>query len=372
MGINVIGNILDSSGYASHTRNLLNSLMKFTKVKLMTQINPGHEMLLSDKELYAYKNNEKYDVNLIITNPIYWRNYSTNKVNLAYLVFEGDKIPLSWIDECLNPEITQIIVPSEHTKQAILNTVSTTNDILNSIVGSEMRNWNINTSNTINLVNKIKVIPHGVNLDLFYPKDKPSKTTFLVNKGWRNMEDRGGTQYAIKAFAEEFKKDEDVEMIVKINPAYGIPDINKLMKEILDKHPDHAPIKVVTDNLDYKKMVDFYNLGNIFISPTRAESFNIPCLEAMACGLPVITTEFGGQTDFVNNNNGWIVSGEKTEVTWELLYEGIKWLTPYTDELRKAMRTAQTDKELLKIKSVEAIKTAQNLTWDNTANLILE
>ena len=50
---------------------------------------------------------------------------------------------------------------------------------------------------------KIKIIQHGVNLDLFYPKDKPEKFTFICNKGFRHLEDRGGIQYAIRAYLED-------------------------------------------------------------------------------------------------------------------------------------------------------------------------
>ncbi len=37
-------------------------------------------------------------------------------------MWEGDKVPESYIDEIRNPDIEYILVPSEHTKQAILNT----------------------------------------------------------------------------------------------------------------------------------------------------------------------------------------------------------------------------------------------------------
>lgn len=351
-GINLIGNILDSSGYASHTRNLLNSLMKFTDVKLLTQIIPGQEALLTDKELHAVKRKENFDINLIITNPLGWRMHTTNKRNWVYLVWEGDKVPKHFMNECLNEEIEYILVPSEHTKVALLNTLRD----------------NYITFN----VDKIKVTPHGVNLDLFYPMEKPEKFTFLMNKGFRNLEDRGGIQYGIKAFLEEFNDKDNVELLIKINPAYGIPDINKLMNELLIDKKKTASIKFFTENMPYDKLVKLYNMAHVFVSPTRAESFNIPCLEAMACGLPVITTNFGGQAEFVSNINGWLIGGELKEVEHELHYEGIKWLTPDINELRAHMRFAYENRSEVLGRSIMAIDKALHLTWDDTAKKIVK
>lgn len=43
---------------------------------------------------------------------------------------------------------------------------------------------------------------------------------------------------------------------------------------------------------------DLYSNADCFVLPTRGEGFGLPILEAMATGLPVITTDFGGAWDF--------------------------------------------------------------------------
>jgi len=355
-GINVIGTILGGTGYDSHTRGLVNALMKFTEVKLITNIPAGMEIHLNDRELNAVKNTKEYDTNLIITNPSGWRMHSTNKVNIVYFVWEGDKIPLSFIDEILNPEIKYVIVPSKHTYDAIINTANTV----------EAKNHKVIEY----FSNKLKIIPHGVNLEKFYPMEKPKdKFRFFANKGFRNLEDRGGIQYLIKAFSEEFKANENIELVIKINPSYGIPNIHEIMSKLGNK--EGAQIRFITDFIKYEDLVKIYNQCHAFVSPTRAEAFNIPCLEACACGLPVITTNFGGQTDFIDNSNGWVIGGELTEVKHELQYEGIKWLTPDIGALKVAMRQAFEDTRLTEEKSSKALETAKLLTWDNSAqNLI--
>jgi glycosyltransferase involved in cell wall biosynthesis len=380
--INIIGTIWGTSGYANHTRGLANALNELVPVKLSTDLFPGYELQLSDKELAMVKREGNCDTVLMITLPIYWKNYiQKEKKNIGFLVWEGDKIPLSWLRECSNPDIDMIYVPSEHTKQAILNTERDINDgiIRDALKGNAPYvTWTVRP--------KIVVIPHGVDLTLFKPLTKPNgglvvatsfsthcdgetrlreqdKTEtfkFLCNKGYRNLEDRGGIQYAVKAFMEEFK-DENVELVLKINPAYPVGML-----------PVHPKIKVITANLSKEEMVKLYQDCDVFVSPTRAEAFNLPCIEAMACGKSVITSNFGGQTDFVNETNGWLVGGELTRNTWEVMYEETRWLTPNIDEIRKAMREAYENRELTAQKGVEAWKKALKYSWDATAQKITE
>jgi len=360
--INIIGNFFGTDGYSVHTRQLASALNKLTEVRLSIQLPQNWPELVNDDELKMIKRQPKDDeISLIITTPHTWKLYTTNQRNWAYCIFEGDKVPTSWIKEFLNPDIEYILVASEHTKQAIHKTLFQ--------YSGHFRDLGRNA-----IWNKIKIIPHGVNPKLFYPvvgtkNNLKTTTTFLFNKGFRNMEDRGGAQYLIQAYLEEFTNKDNVELLLKINPAYGVPDLNQIIKQMGAKQ-DSPKIRFITDNVPYNKMVEIYQMGNVFVSPTRAEAFNIPCIEAMACGLPVITTNFGGQTDYCNKENSWIISGKLTKVTWEMMYEEIKWLTPDLNELRKAMREAYSKPELVKQKRIKAIKTAKQYSWENGAKKI--
>lgn len=357
--INIIGSFFGCDGYSNHTRNLVRTLDKVTDVRVTTGAVRNWERLVDDKELELLKKQSvKDEINLIVTNPLHWRLNATAKRNWVYLVTEGDKIPECFIEECLNENIEFIFVPSKHTEDALISTYLSLTHIPNSGGIEE-------------LIDKVKLIPHGVDLKLFYPKEKPDKCVFLANKGFRNLQDRGGIQYLIRAYFEEFTDKDEVSLCLKINPAYGIPDLNKLIKEISPRNENLPELIINTNNIPYNKMVDLYNSATVFVSPTRAEAYNLPCIEACAVGIPCIVTGYGGQVDYIKDNiNGLYIDYKLEEVEFEVMYEGIKWATPDIESLRKQLRYAYENKSLMKTMGEEAIKTAKENTWDITVEKI--
>jgi glycosyltransferase involved in cell wall biosynthesis len=71
----------------------------------------------------------------------------------------------------------------------------------------------------------------------------------------------------------------------------------KLEKEVNDKNLNDI-IKIV-GNKPNKEIQKFYQIADIFINPTLEEGFPRVLIEAMASGLPVVTTNAGGTADIV-------------------------------------------------------------------------
>lgn len=64
------------------------------------------------------------------------------------------------------------------------------------------------------------------------------------------------------------------------------------------------------DNRMYtvEEIRDLYHNAHAFVHPLYGAGFSLPVCEALATGLPTITTNYGGQTDFIDTSTGWIVN----------------------------------------------------------------
>jgi len=55
------------------------------------------------------------------------------------------------------------------------------------------------------------------------------------------------------------------------------------------------------------KIASYYQNCDIFVSSSIVESFSVAIIEAMACGIPVVSTKNGGAEDIIQENNGLLV-----------------------------------------------------------------
>lgn len=359
MKINVIGPLLGTDGYSNHTRSFINALYRLEPdIKLDSPLPQDWIRQVNDNELKMIRTPDRIsDVTIAIMTPQYWRLALGDgcKKFIGYCVWEGNRVPKSWISHMLDERVDLIFVPSLHTHDAIFNTCD--------------------DNEQATLANKIRIVPHGVNTDIFKPIEtkRDKKFTFICNKGWKGgYEDRGGVAYVLKAFSEEFKKDEDVELILKLNPAYI--DDRKMFAELdkLNLPKDRASIKVNVQNMTPEELAIMYNEADVYVCATRAESFNLPGIEAMACGLPNIQTGFGGQCDYIDKENGFLTSYDLTDVKGDIMYEGIKWATPNIDDLKQKMRFAFSNQVLIQTMKKHCVRTAEQFTWSNTALLCMK
>jgi UDP-glucose:(heptosyl)LPS alpha-1,3-glucosyltransferase len=80
-----------------------------------------------------------------------------------------------------------------------------------------------------------------------------------------------------------------------------------------------------------------YAGADVFVLPTLYDPFANTCLEAMACGLPVVTTEANGVAELLQDGiNGCVLSGMPSpEILADTLLQILRW-----PERRQAMGEA--------------------------------
>lgn len=128
---------------------------------------------------------------------------------------------------------------------------------------------------------KIKMIPFGVDLEKFKPNEDKKITKFrVIFVGQVGL--RKGVAYLLKAWKELSL--EDAELLI-VGPVF--PDFKKVYEEYKDLSN--------TTFINYSKETEkLYGDSSVFVFPTIEEGTALAVLDAMAAGLPVITTPNAG------------------------------------------------------------------------------
>lgn len=65
-------------------------------------------------------------------------------------------------------------------------------------------------------------------------------------------------------------------------------------------------------NIDHMKVIEYLDKSDLFIMPSYTEGFSVAVLEAMARGLPIVTTDVGNNKELLGNNGGLIIEKKNT------------------------------------------------------------
>jgi len=95
----------------------------------------------------------------------------------------------------------------------------------------------------------------------------------------------------------------------------------------------------------------FYAAADILVAPSLEDSFNLPALEAMACGVPVIVSRKAGVSE-------WLTHG----------FDALLLNNPENAaELAEAIRAVATGAQLRATLAANAVVTAGKFSWDDHA-----
>jgi glycosyltransferase involved in cell wall biosynthesis len=151
----------------------------------------------------------------------------------------------------------------------------------------------------------------------------------------------------IKAFSRVIKKFNDWRLII-VGPIQDRPYYNYL--QVLIKELDLEEYVTFLGMINDQELARIYSESSIFVLPSYLEGFSIARVEALACGLPVITTATGGSE--IIKGVGFVVSPGD--------------INGLASALEKLMSN-----DALRAKLGEyAIKRARELTWKKVAKKI--
>jgi len=188
---------------------------------------------------------------------------------------------------------------------------------------------------------KIDVVHHGIDHSKYHPMDKEKcKKEFYLNTDEKHIlvvssnlvQKRMGI--AKKVFDQIRRTREDVKMLKagygEVLRGDGIINVGWIQEE---------------------KMPLLFNAADVYFHPSEYESFGLPILEAMACGVPVVTSNKASIPEVVNSYNN-MIDLDSNDI-----------IGKFVDKILKNI-----DKGVDK----KAIKQSNKFSWEKTAKETME
>jgi glycosyltransferase involved in cell wall biosynthesis len=179
--------------------------------------------------------------------------------------------------------------------------------------------------------NRIAVVPHGVDTNIYYPPTNELRTTLRKAWGWEDnfiflniggCNERKGIRQLLKAFAAVIENYPHARLVLKGSESLypSKEEISKASQDLLSnaEREKVADRLIYTGNqLSFAQIAQLYQAADAYVSPYLAEGFNLPVLEAAACGLPVICTKGGPTDDFTHPDFALQIESKFTPMTFE-------------------------------------------------------
>lgn len=305
MRLNILAHtaFIGETGYAHHARMFFTALNKYHNVKVRNYtvgkswnsftdrehdkefyLTDEHRSMLilqtlydqngkrNDYSIYGYDNSFAPDIHIVlmdVNHHYFYDDYDGYKI--AYTVWESTEYPKDFFKKLL--EFDELWVPTEWQKEISVNQ------------GYPKE--------------RIFVVPEGVDGEIFKPIKKPTKKDkfrFLLFGRW---EYRKSTKEIIESFKKVFGDNNNVELLCSVENPYALDEL-KTTEERLKYYDIESPNIKSIGFVKRDEYVKYLQEGDVFISCARSEGYNLPLIEALACGTPSIYSNWGGQTDFAD------------------------------------------------------------------------
>lgn len=148
-----------------------------------------------------------------------------------------------------------------------------------------------------------KVINNGINLEVFKPRNSGIREKYGIT-----------SKYVILGIAYSWGKMKGLDVFLdlekRLSKDYKIILVGtdteldkKLPNSIISIHRTHSQ----------EELVEIYSAADVFVNPTRQDTFPTTNIEALACGIPVVSFAAGGSPEIFDEKTGIVVEVDDVE-----------------------------------------------------------
>lgn len=362
--------IATRSGYGDHARDLLHSLYKLDKFEIkvistrwgntpmdsLNYDNPFHKWIVDN---IVPRIDQKPDIYIQVTVPNEFQPVGHYNIGITAAI-ETTHSPLDWVHGCNRMDL--IIVPSEHSKKSLVDSV-----------------YNEADNNTKQLIAQhriqkpVEILFEGFDEMDFGTDDVVNVTeldaikedfAFLFVGHWLRGdlgEDRKNVGMMIKSFAMAFKNEKVKPALVLKTSSAGFSVIDrettiKKIKEVLGKDYKSVPVYLLHGDLTPSEMNGLYEHKKVkaMLNFTKGEGFGRPLLEFSLTGKPVIVSNWSGHIDFLKQG-AVLLEGELKPVhesaADQFLLKESQWFNVNISKALTAMKDVYKNYEKYKTES---------------------
>jgi glycosyltransferase involved in cell wall biosynthesis len=164
---------------------------------------------------------------------------------------------------------------------------------------------------------------------------------------------RKNVSRVVELFRRAFPSEPGVRLRVKITP--NSPSVQT--------HGDPR-IEVIDAHLSPAELAEWYRSLDAFVNASAGEGFGLHLLEAMACGVPLISSTFGGVGAFFDGRVGYEVRFRPAGA-WNSVYRGT-WSEPDGDEMVRQMRRVYRHPFEARELGAASARRAERFRWEDT------
>lgn len=357
-------------GYGIHSYNLIKAYSKQFVDEPVSILPPFGNVQWKDTDVEKWLDNRKNiqssDLGVMIFNEPFLSQFSGRK-RIGFPVFEMerfDEISKSMMRTC-----DHLLTPSKWGK---------------GVLESELGQSNID------------VVPEGYDPELFYPdysqdfkmqRIEERGLTFIHVGKW---EKRKGTVDVLTAFIKAFEgARKKATLYAWIGNNFN-PNWNKEVRQFLEPHVEannrgelvyeRGSARIVIPHfpkhLSFREMAHMYREADFGIWLSKAEGWNLPLMECIACGTPAITTDWTGMSEYLQDYPEELkVPSCREEIANDnFWFRGDRgsWKIPDTDKATSMLEAIRDDHEKYLWMEKKCTESISEFTWDNAAKKLHE
>ena len=216
-------------------------------------------------------------------------------------------------------------------------------------------------------------VPHGVDTSVFKPGERQevrsslgvSENTFVIGICAMNRDRvRKGLVEQVMAFRDFWENHPDSRLMMHTAPVSAELHLEALVRTLgfpegTVMFPDRYSL--ATGVIGNDAMCAWYCALDVLSACSYGEGFCVPVLEAQACGVPVIVTDFSGQGEMCLR--GWKIPGKRYWINGHEAW----WRRPEVSDITHAYETAWQVKEDRKMPEWRKVAREEALAFDADA-----